>query len=56
MNEQILPEIFDRWLKYQGAINKKNRINGVLKLELEKKGLANDHDDTNLTMTGLRNY
>ena len=40
--EQILPEIFDGWLKYQGAINKNNRINGVLKLELEEEGLANE--------------
>ena len=52
--ERIVPEIFDGWLKYQGVITKKNREDGVLKSEFEKRGLGNEHDDNNIKITQLK--
>ena len=35
----------------QGVITKKNRDDGLLKFEFEKRGLGNAHDDNNIKIT-----
>ena len=41
-------------VKYQCVITKKNRDDSVLKkLEFEKRGLGNEHDDNNIKITEL---